>query len=65
MKRILSSVAGVAGMLVGLGLILPAVALWRQNSPATGGIVGPLILGGALMLGGGVALARGGRRAQS
>ena len=49
MKRILLLIAGPAGFLVGLGFILPAVALWRSGSPDTVMIAGPLLLGGVLI----------------
>lgn len=45
MKRILYLVAGAAGFLVGLGFIMPAIALWRRGSPDTPMVVGPLLLG--------------------
>ena len=65
MKRILLIVAGIVGVLVGLGLILPAVALWRQGSPETSNIVVPLLFGGMLVLGALVALAKGASRSRA
>ena len=61
MKRILLIVAGIVGLLIGLGLIMPAVALWRQGSPETFDIVVPSALGCVLMLGGAVPLFMGAR----
>lgn len=45
MKRTLLLVAGVAGLLIGLGFILPAVDLWRRGTPNTAMVYGPLLLG--------------------
>lgn len=51
MKRILLSAAGVAGILIGTGFILPVVALWRSGSTDTVMIGGPLALGSAILVG--------------
>lgn len=51
MKRVLLSLAGVAGLLIGTGFIFPAVALWRSGSPDTAMIFGPLVLGILLVAG--------------
>ncbi|MFO1461359.1 MAG: hypothetical protein U1G08_18400 [Verrucomicrobiota bacterium] len=51
MKRVLLSLAGVAGVLLGTGFIFPAVALWRSGSPDTAMIFGPLVLGIVLIAG--------------
>lgn len=59
MKRILLLSAGVVGVLVGLGLIMPAVALWRSGSPQTLNIILPLLIGGGLLAGAFVALVKG------
>ena len=65
MKRILLLVAGIVGVLVGLGLIMPAVALWRQDSSQTSNIVLPLLLGGGLVAGAWVALVRGAAKSRA
>ncbi|HTH48140.1 MAG TPA: hypothetical protein VMB21_11550 [Candidatus Limnocylindria bacterium] len=59
MKRILLLVAGVVGVLVGLGLIMPAVALWRSGSPQTSSIAFPLFLGLGLVAAAVLALVKG------
>ena len=59
MKRILLFSAGVVGVLIGLGLIMPAVALWRSDSQQTSGIVLPLLLGVGLVAGALLALVKG------
>ncbi|MBN8246392.1 MAG: hypothetical protein J0L84_02995 [Verrucomicrobia bacterium] len=51
MKKTLLILAGVAGVLIGLGLILPAVALWRSGSSDTAWIAGPLLVGTLLAAG--------------
>jgi hypothetical protein len=57
MKRILLLVAGVAGLLIGLGFIMPAVALWRHEGSMPGSSVALLALGiGLSMTGVGAAL---------
>ncbi len=61
MKRILLTLAGVVGLLIGLGFIMPAFALWRHGSPGTFDIVVPSALGCVLMLGGAVPLFIGAR----
>lgn len=55
MKRVILSLAGVAGLLIGTGFIFPAVALWRSGSPDTAMIFGPLLLGILLVAGAAVA----------
>ena len=62
MKRIFVLVIGVCGVLIGLGLVMPAVAQIRDTGalPALG--VGLLLLGLLLMLCGGGAVYYGGRR---
>lgn len=49
MKRSLILIAGVIGILVGFGFIMPAIALWRSGSPDTAMIFGPLLLGAVLL----------------
>jgi hypothetical protein len=64
MKRILLLVAGVAGGLVGLGFIMPAVAWWRQSGFDGLRVALPLLLGVVLVLGATTALAKGTTRSQ-
>ncbi len=68
MKRILLLVAGVAGGLVGLGFIMPAVAWWRQSGFDGLRVALPLLLGVVLVfvlvLGATTALAKGANRSQ-
>ena len=64
MKRILLLVAGVAGVPVALGFILPAVAWWRQGGFDGVRVALPLLLGVVLVLGATVALAQGAPRSQ-
>ncbi len=64
MKRILLLVAGVAGALVGLGFIMPAVAWWRQSGFDGLRVALPLLLGAVLVLGATTALAKGATRSQ-
>lgn len=45
MKRILLALAGVAALLVGLGFIMPAIALFHRNGSVSMGVMGPLALG--------------------
>jgi hypothetical protein len=59
MKRILLLIAGVVGVLVGLGLIMPAVALWRDQGPGSRDIMPPLLIGVALVLGALFAIIKG------
>lgn len=59
MKRILLIVAGIVGVLVGLGLIMPAVALWRDQGPGARDLMPPLLIGVALVLGALFAIVRG------
>jgi hypothetical protein len=65
MKRILLLVAGVAGGLIALGFILPAVAWWRQSGFDGVRVALPLLLGVGLVLGATVALAKGATRSQA
>jgi hypothetical protein len=65
MKRILLLVAGVAGGLVGLGFIMPAVAWWRQSGFDGLRVALPLLLGVVLVLGATAALAKGADRSQA
>ena len=66
MKRILLLVAGVAGGLIALGFILPAVAWWRQSGFDGVRVALPLLLGVVfvLVLGATTALAKGANRSQ-
>lgn len=59
MKRILLIVAGVVGVLVGLGLIMPAVAWWRSSGLDSLKVMLPLLIGVALVLGALFALFKG------
>jgi 4-hydroxybenzoate polyprenyltransferase len=65
MKRILLMGAGVVGVLVGLGFIMPAVALWRQGGTDTLRVILPLFLGVALMAGALLALLKGASRTRA
>lgn len=65
MKRILLLVAGVAGGLIALGFILPAVAWWRQSGFDGVRVALPLLLGVVLVLGATAALAQGAPRSQA
>lgn len=58
MKRILLVLAGVAALLVGLGFIMPAIALLQRNGSLSIGIVGPLALGTLLAVAGIVVFVR-------
>ena len=53
MKRILTIIAGILGVLIGLGFVFPAVAQWRTLGALPGMSVALLLLGIALTLGGG------------
>lgn len=55
MKRILTIIAGILGVLIGLGFVFPAVAQWRAFGALPGMSVALLLLGIALTLGGGSA----------
>lgn len=55
MKRIFTIIAGILGVLIGLGFVFPAVALWRTSGALPGMSVALLLLGLALTLGGGSA----------
>lgn len=61
MKRILFALAGIVAVLVGLGLIMPAVALFRSQGALSAGNSALLLLG-CLMALGGVALVGNGIR---
>jgi hypothetical protein len=50
MKRALFLAAGAIGLLVGLGFILPAVALWRHDGSLAGSNGALLALGVGLSL---------------
>lgn len=50
MKRVLFLAAGAVGLLVGLGFILPAVALWRHEGSLAGSNGALLSLGVGLSL---------------
>lgn len=52
MKRILTIIAGILGVLIGLGFVFPAVAQWRTLGALPGMSVALLLLGIALTLGG-------------
>ena len=52
MKRILTIIAGILGVLIGLGFVFPAVALWRTSGALPGMSVALLLLGIALTVGG-------------
>lgn len=64
MKRILL-VAGVAGGLIALGFILPAVAWWRQSGFDGVRVALPLLLGVVFVLGATTALAQGATGSQA
>lgn len=65
MKRTLFVLAGIAGLLIGMGLIMPAAAKWHQNGPGGHDIMGPLIVGLLIVIAGLAALTKAaiGRRA--
>ncbi len=67
MKRILLLVAGVAGVPVALGFIMPAVAWWRQSGFDGVRVALPLLLGVVfvLVLGATTALTQGATRSQA
>ena len=65
MKRILLIGAGVVGVLVGLGFIMPAVAWWRQGGMDALRVILPLFLGVALMAGALLALIKGAGRTRA
>ncbi len=65
MKRILLLVAGVAGVPVALGFIMPAVAWWRQSGFDGLRVALPLLLGVGLVLGATTALTQGATRSQA
>jgi hypothetical protein len=65
MKRTLLIAAGIVGILVGAGLIMPAVAWWRQNGPDGRAVVIPLAFGTALVLSALFTLVTGARRTQA
>ena len=69
MKRILLLVAGVAGVPVALGFILPAVAWWRQSGFDGVRVALPLLLGVGLVfvfvLGATTALTQGAPRSKA
>ena len=58
MKRILLVLACVASLLVGLGFIMPAVALFQRSGSLSVGIIGPLALGTVLAVAGTVVFVR-------
>jgi hypothetical protein len=64
MKRILFTLAGVVAGLVGLGFVMPAVALWRQEGALAGANVALLLFGVVLALGGGTLVATAFRNAR-
>jgi hypothetical protein len=58
MKRTFHFVAGLAGVLIGLGFVFPAIAQWRTHGGMSALSVGLLALGTLLTIGGGMAAAR-------
>ena len=62
MKRNLQIIGGVAAVLVGLGFIMPAVALLRTQGALPGVDVALLMLGAVLSLGGGWGVLAGARQ---
>ncbi|MSU56807.1 MAG: hypothetical protein EXS35_01245 [Pedosphaera sp.] len=52
MKRTLKIILSIAGVLVGMGSVMPAVAQWRQEGGMTTSSVALLLLGAVLTLGG-------------
>lgn len=62
MKRILLALAGVVALLVGLGFIMPAVALFRSQGALSAGNSTLLLLGCLMALGGIVLVGTGIRR---
>jgi len=53
MKRIITILIGLFGLLMGVGLILPALAKVRDYGAMPGAVVGPYTLGIVLALAGG------------
>ncbi|MEN9572687.1 MAG: hypothetical protein RL514_542 [Verrucomicrobiota bacterium] len=64
MKRNLQILGGVVAVLVGLGFIMPAVALWRTQGALPGVDVALLMLGVFLSLGGGWGVLAGARQSK-
>jgi hypothetical protein len=57
MKRTLKIILGIIAVLVGMGLVMPALAQWRHEGAMTGSSVALLLLGIVLTLcGGGAAI---------
>ena len=52
MKRVFSIGAGIVGVLVGMGFVMPAVALYHREGVLAGADIALLLLGSALTLGG-------------
>ena len=52
MKRIIRIMIGILAVLVGMGLVLPALAQWRHEGTMTGSSVGLCLLGAVLTLAG-------------
>ena len=65
MKRTTLLVAGLVGLLLALGFIMPAVAWLRQHGFDGRAVLMPLILGGALLSGAVLALRKGARHFQA
>jgi hypothetical protein len=62
MKRTMLLIGGILGVLIGLGFVFPAIALWRNSGALPGMSVALLLLGIALTLGGGIAAICGFRK---
>ena len=59
MNRIIMMIAGMVGVAGGMGFVMPAIALYRNQSVMSGGHLALLIFGIALTLGGARAAASG------
>ena len=65
MKRTLIIISGILGALVGLGFVMPAVALLRTTGGLPGFEVALLLLGAALTLTGGGVVVYGAKNRQA
>jgi hypothetical protein len=65
MKRTLLIIIGILGALVGLGFVLPAIALLRTTGALPAFEVALLVLGVALTLSGGGVVIYGARKRQA
>jgi hypothetical protein len=52
MKRTLKIILGIAGVLVGMGFVMPAVAQWRHEGGMTSSSIALCLLGAVMTLAG-------------